>query len=501
MKKSLSVMLLSLLVPLASQAQQLMVQKAQLSQIAPMVNAIDYTPEGNLGEDNQSGDYQYNGQNQLIAADANGHNVGYQYYPNGLLAQESQTISNKTVAIVHYYSRNDQLVDSFDNANDMASYLIANNVVLRSYFDSHGVQTSDILLHNQKNSVIAEVSNSGVEMHQYNAYGTETLKDASGVLNVPPLLSLQANPLLYAGYDYLEGVSLYNLMARDYNPQLRTFMQVDSYAFNNQGLINGYFYGNNNPIMMVDLNGHKALVPEWAMQLIQWGTFALSFLAGPVAGFGVDAAFAAFDGVSEEVSAKALSGIIEGVEDGKPVMNIPAAGEARTQFLTTETRDVGEPSIDNTNFKVDKALRIKSDRLRTALQNGLTDQQEISKAKNLIGDVGKDNQVRIKLKAGGDGEIDSLEFTRVKATTRAYRYIGNGVSFMAGMGLPMGLSMFVFPNVFQAYPSATSNTPQPSTPNVPSGGLTPGGGHVHPFGPSPGPSHHGHHNFGAVSPM
>ena len=48
---------------------------------------------------------------------------------------------------------------------------------------------------------------------------------------------------------------MYYLQARDYNPIHRAFVQADSYAVNDYGLSNAYFYGNN-PLNGADPTGH-----------------------------------------------------------------------------------------------------------------------------------------------------------------------------------------------------------------------------------------------------
>ncbi|WP_235842402.1 RHS repeat-associated core domain-containing protein [Cysteiniphilum halobium] len=83
-------------------------------------------------------------------------------------------------------------------------------------------------------------------------------------------------------FDPLTG--LYYLKARDYDPSLRSFIQADSYAFNNQGLINGYFYGNNNPLMGVDPSGHKF---NWKEALGVAGTVLASVFTGGLIGYGM----------------------------------------------------------------------------------------------------------------------------------------------------------------------------------------------------------------------
>ncbi len=164
-------------------------------------------------------------------------------------------VQSNTQILVHYYSRHNQLLNTSDGAHSSA-YLIANSVVVRSV---NGDTT--VLLHNRHDSVIGELG-TNTQFYQYSVYGVQKTED--GVQRTEDrrqktdsgTLDLAINPLQYSGYIFDSLTGLYYLKARDYDPYLRSFMQVDSYAFNNQGLINGYYYGNNNPVMGVDPGGH-----------------------------------------------------------------------------------------------------------------------------------------------------------------------------------------------------------------------------------------------------
>lgn len=69
------------------------------------------------------------------------------------------------------------------------------------------------------------------------------------------------NPYRYAGYRYDEETKLYYLMARYYNPDKGVFLSLDPVRGDTMNPItmNGYNYANNNPVMMVDPDGEKAL--------------------------------------------------------------------------------------------------------------------------------------------------------------------------------------------------------------------------------------------------
>ncbi|WP_119327945.1 RHS repeat-associated core domain-containing protein [Cysteiniphilum halobium] len=210
-------------------------------------SAIQYDATGDLARDNKNIQYSYNSANQLTQIKlASGSGESYYYYSNGLRA----VIHSNNRTLVHYYSRHGQLLNSTDGIQSSA-YLIANTVSVRS-IDG----TAITLLHNRHGSVIGQLSNKP-QFYQYGVYGVQKTEGrGQKAENGSESLNLATNPLRYSGYMFDPLTGLYYLKARDYDPSLRSFMQADSYAFNSDGLINGYFYGNNNPLMGIDLSGH-----------------------------------------------------------------------------------------------------------------------------------------------------------------------------------------------------------------------------------------------------
>ncbi|AST06222.1 hypothetical protein AF2641_04685 [Anoxybacillus flavithermus] len=66
------------------------------------------------------------------------------------------------------------------------------------------------------------------------------------------------NPYRYAGYQYDEETGLYYLIARYYHPTHGVFLSMDPDPGDADDILtqNGYTYANNNPVMMVDPDGH-----------------------------------------------------------------------------------------------------------------------------------------------------------------------------------------------------------------------------------------------------
>ena len=66
------------------------------------------------------------------------------------------------------------------------------------------------------------------------------------------------NPYRYAGYQYDEETGLHYLIARYYHPEHGVFLSLDPDPGDDDDILtqNGYTYANNNPVMLVDPDGH-----------------------------------------------------------------------------------------------------------------------------------------------------------------------------------------------------------------------------------------------------
>jgi RHS repeat-associated protein len=84
----------------------------------------------------------------------------------------------------------------------------------------------------------------------YTPFGTER----STVVNDPVAAT---NPMRYTG-EYRDGTGTYNLRARQYNPGLGRFTQVDPLAPSSGLYPSAYVYGNNNPMVFTDPSGMRA---------------------------------------------------------------------------------------------------------------------------------------------------------------------------------------------------------------------------------------------------
>lgn len=91
-----------------------------------------------------------------------------------------------------------------------------------------------------------------VATYEYDWWGNVLKSDTKGIA--------AENPFGYAGYMYDKEIGMYYLIARYYNPEHGAFLSVDPDPGDEDDPLtrNGYTYGDNNPMMMVDPDGHLA---------------------------------------------------------------------------------------------------------------------------------------------------------------------------------------------------------------------------------------------------
>ncbi|WP_179861602.1 RHS repeat-associated core domain-containing protein, partial [Bacillus toyonensis] len=108
--------------------------------------------------------------------------------------------------------------------------------------------------YNPRGDVIAMTDQNGqvVANYEYDAWGNVLKSDAKGIA--------AENPFGYAGYMYDKEIGMYYLIARYYNPEHGVFLSIDPDPGDEDDPVtqNGYTYGDNNPVMMVDPDGHLA---------------------------------------------------------------------------------------------------------------------------------------------------------------------------------------------------------------------------------------------------
>ncbi|KAA6467433.1 MULTISPECIES: RHS repeat-associated core domain-containing protein [Bacillus cereus group] len=91
-----------------------------------------------------------------------------------------------------------------------------------------------------------------VATYEYDAWGNVVKSETKGIA--------ADNPFGYAGYMYDKEIGTYYLIARYYNPDHGVFLSVDPDPGDEDDPVtmNGYTYGDNNPVMNIDPDGHLA---------------------------------------------------------------------------------------------------------------------------------------------------------------------------------------------------------------------------------------------------
>ncbi|MDA0911407.1 MAG: RHS repeat-associated core domain-containing protein [Proteobacteria bacterium] len=274
---------------------------AQAQSIKPTENTITYNYNGDTplkltGYINSVAAYnegvsnlQYNAQNEIIRDDhgnaldydalgamieftnvQSSVEVQYQYDAESHQSVES-TFNNKGEVQTResfYYSTGDkaEMLAESDRDGNQLSYLFAEEKI----GSINNSDEANLYITDQAGSVVALVSNSQLSHeYVYSPYGIETDLDQS--------TTKAKNAQGFDGErtDKATGYQFLGNGYRAYNPILHRFMQMDdiSYSPFGKGGINGYVFGNNNPIMNFDPSGHWGVLDTFNVIL-----FGLSLL-------------------------------------------------------------------------------------------------------------------------------------------------------------------------------------------------------------------------------
>ncbi|UOK61311.1 polymorphic toxin type 8 domain-containing protein [Paenibacillus sp. OVF10] len=209
-----------------------------------------YDNNGNLLNDGKQ-TYIYDALDQLIEVkDQSGQRIQkYSYDENG---RRIQSIGQS--GTVNFFYDGDEVIYETDE----------NNKTLREYtWDDSGSpvamakdgQTYYYHL-NGHGDVVSLTDQTGNEVAQYEYDAWGNIVNQSGSL-------ADENPYRYASYRYNAETGLYYLMSRNYNPQLGSFISLDSEQdldLDNPLNRNGYSYGLNNPVVYVDDDGNNPYI-------------------------------------------------------------------------------------------------------------------------------------------------------------------------------------------------------------------------------------------------
>ncbi|KIP21341.1 tRNA nuclease WapA [Anoxybacillus ayderensis] len=209
---------------------------------------ITYDANGNRIEDSQYR-YEWNAADQLVSITRKGEStpfVTYQYDEDGRRIQKTV---NGVVTNYHYQGDSlNVLYETDASGNVVQSYVYGENGQLlamkkggATYFYHYNAHGDVIALTDAQGNVVAR--------YEYDTWGR--LLSKSGEM-------ADENPYRYAGYQYDEETGLYYLIARYYHPTHGVFLSMNPDPGDADDILtqNGYTYANNNPVMMVDPDGH-----------------------------------------------------------------------------------------------------------------------------------------------------------------------------------------------------------------------------------------------------
>lgn len=179
------------------------------------------------GEDKPFATYKYDEKGNRIQKTVNGNVTNY-FYDGDSLNVLYETDADNNVTKSYTYGDSGQLLSYTENGK---KYFY--------HYNAHG----DVI-------AISDSTGKTVAKYQYDAWGNPTKTEASD--------EVKDNRYRYAGYQYDEETGLYYLMARYYEPRNGVFLSLDPDPGSDGDSLdqNGYAYGNNNPVMNVDPDGH-----------------------------------------------------------------------------------------------------------------------------------------------------------------------------------------------------------------------------------------------------
>lgn len=183
----------------------------------------------------QVAEYWYDDADRRIRKNVGGTVTNYIYDGDGLNVLYETNASN-VISAYHSYNTNGQL---------MARTEVNGSTSTRYYYhyNAHG----DVVMVTNRNG--SAKSDFIVASYVYDAWGNTVYQEGSYA---------EKNPYRYAGYQFDVETQNYYLMARYYNPQAGVFTSMDPDPGDDDDILtqNGYTYANNNPVMLVDPDGH-----------------------------------------------------------------------------------------------------------------------------------------------------------------------------------------------------------------------------------------------------
>ncbi|MEW4211594.1 DNRLRE domain-containing protein [Priestia megaterium] len=212
---------------------------------------ITYDENGNRISDGKF-TYKWNADDQLIAITKKGESTPFATYKYDDNDRRIEKTVNGTVTRFYYDGDSiNPLYETDGSGNVLRSYVYSMDGVRLSM--QAGGKTY-YYHYNAHGDVIAMTDDTGntVVKYTYDAWGNAQKQVTSGQVDIN-------NPFTYAGYMQDDETGMYYLIARYYNPTHGVFLSTDPDAGDDDDPItqNGYAYGDNNPISLIDSDGNR----------------------------------------------------------------------------------------------------------------------------------------------------------------------------------------------------------------------------------------------------
>lgn len=232
-----------------------------------------YDSNGNL-IDNGTYIFVYNADNRLTEVRNKSTNnliASYRYDEGGRLTRKT----TPSWTANYYYDQNNNVIFVTDAAGTISTEytwdsqghpltMIQNGNTYYYHLNGHG----DVVAITDKNGTV-------VASYRYDAWGNIISKSG-------PMADI--NPYRYSGYRWDETIGMYYLLSRMYDPSTGRFIKMDTLlGFEGRPLsLNKYIYSYNNPVMLIDPDGHSPFswnrlkrsiqyaFTTWAAQYFGW---------------------------------------------------------------------------------------------------------------------------------------------------------------------------------------------------------------------------------------
>ena len=276
--------------------------------------AITYDAMGNPLTYRDGMDMQWiEGKKLYFLGDRNkGLLYAFTYNSNGQRVRKDVVRGHDVINQVEYYWNGDEMV-ALQDGSDLMHFT----------YDQEGNPFSVTwkgkdyyYLYNLQKDIIGLIDSSGAQVvsYQYDTWGKLISTTDSTSMGIG-----KQNPFRYRGYCYDEETGLYYLESRYYDPETGRFInadEVEALDENTESLegYNLYSYCNNNPVNMIDDDGH---LPKWAKHLIIGTAVIATAAVLTVATAGTGTALACFAaGALKGAAIGAATGAVQGAVEG-----------------------------------------------------------------------------------------------------------------------------------------------------------------------------------------